>query len=821
MAQVLTLRAKGLYTSWSEFAEVPEGALLVADNVNISSDNIVEPRKGFDRLATGFSFSDFRAAQFFFYQSRLFAHNGPLDTPTLLSYFDSGVWTTADSKSAPSGVRMRYAPASQNMYYTTTVGVFRLDAYNSVAALSGAVKALDLQAAQTGGSGFLTSGNTCAYRIVWGFKDANKNLIIGAPSSRFEITASGSDRDVNVTFSIPATVTTSYFYQIYRSAQVTGATPNDELQLVYEGNPTAGEIAAGTVTVLDIVPDDLRGATLYTSPSQEGIAFSNERAPLCKDLATFSDVMFYANTTSKHRYTITLLAVGGASGIVVNDTVRFGGITYTARAAENIAAGEFFVAGGTAAEAIRDTALSLVRVINRRSSSTVYAYYLSGPNDLPGQILLEERGIGGAAFSIRASRPASWSPSGIPTGGDAETSTNDNLPNGLSWSKPFQPEAVPLVNQVQVGTKNSAILRIVPLKDSLIIFKDDGIYRLTGVYPSFNIELMDSSAKLIGSETPAILNNQIFCLTDQGVVAIADSVKIISRPIEDSIIDLITSSLTLVTSSAYGCSYEAERRYYLLLPSVSIDTAPTQMFVYNVFTQTWVRSTIKSTAAIASTNELYFGDANSNFVIKERRIGNATDFGDFKSTTTITTVNATTFSVSSVAGIEVGDVIYQSATVYTSILAVNIDTNTLTVPGTSGFTSGGSATIYTSVKPQVTWIPTAAGNPGITKHFHTVQALFKKDFVGQGYITAATDVEQAETEIPIVGSEYAPWGVFSWGNTPWGGEPIRRPVRQWLPRNQQRCSLLTIGFKHNYAFSAWQLQGMSLHLVPGTEKTDR
>lgn len=822
MSQTLTLRAKGLFTSWSEFAEVPEGALLVADNVNISSDNIIEPRKGFGRLDSGFASVSETADQLWFYQGKLFAHHGTFGSANSVSYYNAGIWTAADAKTAPSGSRMRYAEANQNLYYTTSSGIFKLDAYNSLTpVLSGALKALDLVVVASGASGFLSNNNTCAYRIVWGYEDVNKNLLLGAPSARLEFkNTAGGSHDTALTFTIPSGVTTSWIYQIYRSAQ-SSATPNDELQLVYEGNPTSGEITAGTITVTDIVPDDLRGATLYTSPSQEGIAFANERPPLAKDIAPFRDVLFYANTTSKHRYRITLLAVGGTSGVVADDTVRFGGITYTAKAAENISSGQFQVfTAGTAAENIRDTALSLVRVINRRSTSTVYAYYLSGLNDLPGQILLEERGIGGSAFSIRASRPASWTPTGIPTSTDAETSTNDNFPNGLSWSKPFQPESVPLVNQVQVGTKSAAILRIIPLKDSLIILKEDGIYRLTGYYPNFDIELLDSSARIIGSETPAILNNQIYCLTDQGVTVISDSVKIISRPIENEIIKLITESLALVKSIAFGVSYEAERRYYLLLPTTATDTTPNQMFVYNVFTQAWTRTTLKATAAVASTSEFYIGDVSSNFILKERRVGNLTDFADFKTATTLTIAGSTTLSLPSVTGIVIGDVIYQSTTAYTTILGVDDINNTITVSGTTGFT-GGAATIYTSVKPVVTWLPQAAGNPGITKQWHTTQLLFKRDFVGVGYITASTDVVQSETQMPVYGNEYAPWGLFTWGNSPWGADPLRKPVRQWVPRDKQRSSFITLGFKHDYAFSGWQVQGLSVHFTPGTEKTDR
>src|SRR5690606_38690766 len=121
-----------------------------------------------------------------------------------------------------------------------------------------------------------------------------------------------------------------------------------------------------------------------------------------------------------HRYFLTLLS---AATISAEETITIGGVTYTAKATENIANAELDLASvGSAAQNIRDTALSLVRVINRHASSTVYAYYLSGPDDLPGKMLLEERGIGGSAFSLTSNAAAAtWSPP-LPSSGTSESS---------------------------------------------------------------------------------------------------------------------------------------------------------------------------------------------------------------------------------------------------------------------------------------------------------------------------------------------------------------------------------------------------------------
>lgn len=825
MSQVLRLGAKGLYTSWSEFKDIPDGALIQADNIDISSDNIIEPRRGFERESAGYSNTDDRTDQIWQYQDKLFAHHGEtVGSADDISYFDAGSWTSIGAYSAPSGFRIRTLEASENLYFTTASGVQKLDAYNGTPRLSGAFKGLDVQAALTGSSGFFSNGNRIAYRIVWGIEDANNNIQLGAPSQRVDITnGAGADRNVDVTFSIPSGVTTSWLYQVYRSAQVTSSVePNDELQLVYEGNPTSGEITAGTVTVSDIVVDDLRGATIYTAASQEGLANQNERPPLSKDIATFRDVVFYANTVSKHRYYLTMISVGASSGVQNSDTIAIGGVTYTAStSAENISTATFLVTtGGSASQNIKDTALSLVKVINRHTNSTVYAYYLSGPSDLPGKILLEERGIGGAAFVITASRASSWSPTDIPSSGTTETSSNDAFPNGLSWSKPFLPEAVPLVNQVQVGSKSAAILRIVPLKDALIIFKEDGIYRLTGFYPSFDIELLDSSARIIGSQTPQILNNQIYCLTDQGVTVVADSVKIISRPIEQTLLTLFAADLDLVKSASFGVSYEPERKYLLWLPSTSSDTTATQAFVYNVFTQSWTRYGLSATAGFATTSQLYYAPPSTNYIYKDRRSFTYTDYADYKTSLSITGTSGNTLTLSSASDVVVGDVIYESATVFGFVTAVDALNSTVTVASNPGFTNT-TVDVLSAIDAFIRWAPIAADNPGITKQFHTSQLVFKADFSGQGFMTYQNDLNSSQTEVELDGSEIGAWGLFSWGSVPWGGDPRKRPLSQWVPRDKQRGSQLTVGFKHAYAYSSWRIQGLSIHFTPGSDNTER
>jgi hypothetical protein len=825
VTQSLILKIKGLFTSLNEYSEVPEGALLEADNVDILKDSIAEPRRGFDRLSAGYSNASHRTDRSWFYQDKQFGHHGTYGSAGTLSYLDAGTWSSAGSYSAPSGARMRDLQANQNLYFSTASGIYKLDAYNATPKLAGAYKGLDLQAAiSASASTWLAQNYRVAYRIVWGYKDANGNLILGAPSAResFKNTGAGT-KAVDITTTIPAGVTTEWFYQLYRSAAVDNTSadtePNDELGLVYEGNPTAGEITAGTVTITDITPDALRGATIYTAATQDGLANQNERPPLAKDMAVFRDTVFFAYTVSKHRYYLTLLAVGSPNGIVANDTVTIGGVTYTAKASETIASAQFqVVTAGSASQNIRDTALSLVRVINRHSSSTVYAYYLSGPDDLPGQILLEERSIGGASFAVTSSRSTCWNPS-LPSSGTAESSENDTFKNGLAWSKPGQPEAVPLVNTVTVGSKDAAILRIVPLKDALFIFKEDGIFKLTGYAPNFTVELFDSSAVLLAAESPAILNNQIFCLTDQGVTVVSDGVKVISRPIEQDLLELIGASLSGVQTLTWGIGYETERKYMLFMISGASDTYPTQAWVYNVFTSSWVRHVLNATCGVVEEKRLYIAHARSNYILRDRKNYSYLDYADFYATTSITTVNGTTLTLNSGTDeLAVGDVIYQSSTVFSLVSAVDTVAGTVTVEANPGF-SVAAVDLLKAIDVRITWAPITGGNPGVLKQYHTATPLFKNDFYGTGYLVFVSDLSQFEEQVPITGLGVGTWGLFAWGETPWGGVTgLRRPVRQWVPRDKQRASALTISFRHAFGFSPWQIQGLALFGTPGTER---
>ena len=992
MSQELKLKIRGLHTHASDLSSVPEGALSKADDIVIDKEDVAEPRRGFNRSSGAFVDAAYRANKLFLYQDRLFSHYGT----NLLAYYStqlnnsaanftgSGAWTAITGTYAPpTDVKVRSVEANQNLYFTSAAGVYKLDSYSATPARTGAYKGLDIAASIVSASGnWLAVNSYVAYRAVWGYRDANNNLLLGAPSqSEIIQNTSLATSSVNLRITIPDGVTTAWFYQVYRSASET-VEPNDELQLVYESNPNSTDISNKYVAFDDITPVALRGATIYTAATQEGLAKGNEQPPQAKDIAVFKNTVFYANTTSKHRKYLTLLASGGVNGLAVDDVVTVGGVAYVAKLTETAASAQFriyvpvtftfvdadvniatetftktahglsngdpiqfsttvalpvcdpvitaattyYIVGattdtfqiavtlggaailvttaaaggthtltymGTASQNIRNTAISFVRTVNRYTASTVIAYYASDTGALPGKILLEEELLGGSAFYVGSTEDSCWFPSTVPltqrvasvdtaadtftitahgyangtalvpslaasavlpsgiaigttyyvvsTAADtfklaatlggaaidlgaglsgsvyfntiAEASSNDRFKNGISFSKTSQPEAVPLTNFFFVGSADQEILRIIPLRDSLFIMKEDGIYRLSGEDgPSFRIDLFDSTTRLLASESAVVLNNQIFCLTDQGVVSISESgVQVRSRAIESTLLAILGVNSTVLRNDSFGVAYDTERKYILFVPTLAGDTTPTQAYVFNTFTNTWTRWVLNKTAGIVNPadDKLYLGDGSSAYVNQERKSLTFQDYVDYGFATTISAVNGLTLTLGSTDLIAVGDIIYQSSSVYSIVTAVNTTAGTVTVSFAAAFTVA-ATDVLKAIQSKIAWVPITLGNPGALKHFREVTLLFKTDFTGDATLVFTSDTSPAPENETVQGTAIGLWGLFAWGGVPWGGTQNRRPIRLWIPRNKQRASQLTIEFRHSTGYAKYQMNGISI-----------
>ncbi len=280
--------------------------------------------------------------------------------------------------------------------------------------------------------------------------------------------------------------------------------------------------------------------------------------------------------------------------------------------------------GPSASQQITQLAKSIIRVVDANALDIVYAFYLSTPETLDGEILFQQRSITGATFTISSTVPNNFSPS------LSQASAQEITPNRIYFSKYQQPEAVPLVNYIDIGAKDREIKRILALRDSLFIFKEDAIYRLTGEVAPFTVALFNSSAQILAPDTLSILNNTIFALSTQGIITVSDTgVSIISRPIENQILS-ITNDTTSYKTTSFAIGYETDRSYLLFTITKPTDTVATQVLRFNTLTQAWTRWTISKTCAVLNfyDNRLYLGASDVNLIEQERKTLTTEDYAD-------------------------------------------------------------------------------------------------------------------------------------------------------------------------------------------------
>lgn len=668
---------------------------------------------------------------------------------------------------------------------------------------------------------------------------------IGGTGSGFTVqvsSISGGTANVNVNFLMPKGVHVNWIYQVYRSLESTdflldpNAVPNPNLFLTYQGTVNSTDITNQYIAFTDVTPNQLLGAELYTNPDQQGEDQANWQPPLAQDIAYYKNFTFYANTRTLHRLEQTLIASGPTLGIQVNDTVTFtdssGGATFTltGKNTETPASGYFQVySTGDPALDITNTAQSMCRVINQYASNAfISAYYLSGFNSSPGQMLFQKLTLDQGYFFMNSSRQSCWSPS-VPTSGTLIQSTNDVYPNRLYFSKELQPDAVPLLNYYDIGSAVEQIDRILPLREGLIILKQDGIYRLSGTSPSnFYVELLDNSLKSIAPNSAAVLNNFVYFLSNIGVVQTSESgVSINSRPIE--VVLLINISPQLfpnLQDVCFGVGYNSDKKYILALPTSSTDQIATEEYVYNYITQQWTRWTRPMSCAIinAKDDKLYHGGGpvtNITNIYQERKsyLTNGADLADESYNVNIVSSLGNTITLTSTAQIQAGMTLVQASASASSFITTVLSPTQVTVEDSISIWTAGAAQVFTPILNNFTTIQEDCGNPGIVKHIYDSSFIFSQTTFKSLNVAYQNDLSNNTYNTTLTLVDQNSWGNFPWGAGPWGGGGgTQRRLRTLVPRQIARCNWLIISLSNDRCFTNFGLSGISLMYTMMSER---
>jgi len=991
-SQRIIIKAKGLYTHPNLLSEVPDGALVVADDVVIDRDGIIEPRRGFTRMADSVTGN---LERIFVYQDTLLIHHNN----ATLRYRNGSVWTALTGTfAAPNATtsKMHTAEANKNFYFTTSAGVYRLDAYNGTPLLSGVQKPPGFERDQrvataiigamerigttvtvttsaahgfyvgqvvnmntageanfvtgnktvvaaatsttftyteagaattngtlqtfvpaqlAGATGILVDASQFAYRVTFTYPDANGNFMESAPSSRFVLTnASGTpgwitteSKNPVLRVLLPTTLSTSHSVNLYRSPAIASTIePSEELGLVFSRKPNSAEVARGYMDVTDVVPDALRSTTIYTAPSQDGIALANERPPLAKDLAVFGGSTWYANTVGLPRFEFSILGVGGATGIQNGDSIAFSGdISYQVfgvydfvTATPTTATQVKLETSGTASQNIRNTALNLVAAINRNASDTVYAYYVSADSDAPGKIIIEGRTPGAATLypyltSATVNSSASTAPrlnnigiynlaragstvtatvsgsahsfvagqqvylavgnADFPAGvklivtstattftytesgsavslatqifypSPAVTYSSESKPGRVYYSKTEQSDAVPLFNYFDIGKADADILRVVPTRTSLFVFKEDGLFRIVGANGAFEVQQFDPTVILLCPDSAVQLQNQVFGMSTQGIVAVSDTgVDIVSRPIEFALNKIKAQSLANFKNLSYGIAYESDRKYIFGCVNTTSDTWPTKAWTYNTVTSAWTRWGLQRRYGIVNPvdDKLYVASAAGSYVHQERKAFTSADYSDADAAITIVSVVGNVVNLGSAAGVARGDVIVQGS-YYALVDSVLVNAVTCNANGQQSEFTAAAATVYTSIASSVQWAPITGDAPGKLKTFQDTEFLFANAHIPRFTYGVSTELNRTvDSTIVDTGQDST---IAQW-TTPdqlWDGTDRPVNVRLYAPQAYRMADRLNVIFSMSAAFGCWALNGIAQLFKGGSDRSSR
>jgi hypothetical protein len=751
MATDLTLRAAGLYTDPNPHSDAPVGALRIADNVVIRRAGVLEPRPGFRALGLG------GGARYVGIHPAPTGDTSEFYLQTIASLEDDSgtsvpepAWTWA-SRTATQAITQtgeyagaHAAVARDALYVPTSSGVARVE--DSVAVRTGYPRpgqVISAVASDPFSPVWLPTDSAVRYRVCL-VRESDAGLIVrSAPSSDITATnVSGVDARLQLTLRLPPEIQAGDVVEVYRSIAVTPASvvPSDELYLAMTYALTASDISSGSTTFFDITEETDLGASLYTNATQQGILQANERPPQTETIVWFNQMLFFGRVQQPRQLVVRMVARPSAG-----QTLTINGLVYTFTASTyNPAAGDIPLNGP-----VPDIARLLCTSINTRSPASGDQFVAAHAGD--GTIVLYEpylnaNGafdfVGSASGMIDLFDPPLETRTGPVYALSGSVEANAHR---VMYSKLQEPEHVPTLNFVDIGSRSEPIMAMRATRRALYVFKTDGIWTIQGDTPeTLRVQQIDSTARLLHPKAVAVGGDRVFAWTDGGVVQLGEGgveANLSAPAIEPDLRDIqvalqVTSDPA--TGSTLGCflTYQdGEERLLLGVPAAVGDDAADSdevdsVYAYDMRTQAWTRWTWEdysvSAAATLSGRIMLAGlsSGGDGEAWRETLASDEAPHADVAYTVNFAAITSQTSSAVTVTLASpvppVGSWIYQSST-STRGVVTGVSGSVVTIAKLSGtLTSsgeGGSFVAYEPVEQCIEWVAKTAQAPTVTKHW--------------------------------------------------------------------------------------------------------
>jgi hypothetical protein len=348
-------------------------------------------------------------------------------------------------------------------------------------------------------------------------------------------------------------------------------------------------------------------------------------------------------------------------------------------------------------------------------------------------------------------------------------SDNERRVDYVYYSLPGEPEAVSAASYIPVGTSGKAIRRIVPQRDRLLVFKDEGTYAIYGDFP-FQVSLIDDTVAILAPDSAVALGSTVIVLTEDGIMAVTDGgIQMISKVIDSTLKPYGAAPYRSTTATgAFGVAYESEKVFALFMPSLGITGYEAKAYVLGMETNSWTTWSFQYPRICGRvdpfTDTAHYGTAEAPYLFKDRNTSSTADYFDEWST------------------------------------------------GLSGITS------------TVQWAATTLGAPYATKqareiHFHFRDLRQPTGAMLQGALFSL------KTDIVPSGREIEAWGVDEASNfstdTTIGPSVLPLQFRKLVPQEVQRATYYTLGLSMTTLSPGgyWAMNGYSIVYEGTSERT--
>ena len=368
-----------------------------------------------------------------------------------------------------------------------------------------------------------------------------------------------------------------------------------------------GTISAGSSTISGLA--DTSSITIGQLVSDGGVPGSTGgRIPV--------GAVVTGKTSTTVSISIAATGTGTFAGIYYHDRIVVGGDTYYAGADTGVSGGYYRFGVSTPILAAR----GLAYVITLRKSG-FYAYAVEDPftptdsygNATSGAIVIRSVALDASQFTVTSNRLGALSYE--TSDGSAILVDRDDRPNALFYSKPGEPEHVPEINFLTIGSEDAPILALAPLSAALMVFKTDGLYRVTGSAPDgWSVDLIDGVLRPLRAECVDVAGEFAVVWAQNGVFLVDEGgLRNVSfGAITDQ---LLAGSRRVIndnsTTGAWVASWVREGLVLVGVPDAEGAGNATEIYCYSLTTGAWTRWILSLYCAkeARKTGELYAANA--------------------------------------------------------------------------------------------------------------------------------------------------------------------------------------------------------------------